>query len=62
MLDNSRPRFRTTEFTLADSLAIQQTRQSIVQCKPSFSLLLAVNICQYGQKCTDSITMVQMYV
>ena len=27
---------RTTEFTLADSRAIQQTRQSIVQCKPSF--------------------------
>ena len=34
--ETSRPSSRTTAFTLADSRAIQQTRQSIVQCKPSF--------------------------
>ena len=33
--ENSRTRFRTTVFTLADYCAIQQTRQRIVQCKPS---------------------------
>ena len=30
----------TTEFTLTDSRATQQTQQSIVQCKPSFKFNL----------------------
>ena len=34
--ENSRPRSRTTVFTLTDYRAIQQTRQRIAQCKPSF--------------------------
>ena len=36
--ENSRPHSRTTVFTLADYRAIQQTRQRITQCKPSFRL------------------------
>ena len=33
--ENSRPRSRTTVFTVADYCAIQQTRQRIAQVKPS---------------------------
>ena len=44
--ENSRPFSRTTEFTLADPRATQQTRQSIVQCNASFrgSILQLKNI------------------
>ena len=37
--ENSRPRSRSTVFTLADNRAIQQTRQRIAQCKLSITLL-----------------------
>ena len=36
--ENSRPRSRTTAFTLADYRAIQQTRPRIAQCKPSYTI------------------------
>ena len=39
MLENSRSRIHTTEFTLADSQVTQQARQSNVQCKPSLGLI-----------------------
>ena len=44
--ENSRARSCTTAFTLADCRAIQQTRQSIVQCKPSFRFLFLTGL--YG--------------
>ena len=37
---NSRPRSRTTVFTLTDYRAIQQTRPRIAQCKPSFRIII----------------------
>ena len=39
---NSRACSRTTVFTLTDYRAIQQTRQRIAQCKPSFTAMLIV--------------------
>ena len=38
MRGNSRPRSRTTVFTLTDYRAIQQTRQKIAPGKPSFRM------------------------
>ena len=46
--ENSWPRSRTTEFTLADSRAIQQTRQSIVPSKPSLTFRL-VSVTSFSQ-------------
>ena len=43
--ENSRPRSRTTTFTLDDSCATQQTRQRIVQCKPSYTIVLVCVLC-----------------
>ena len=41
---NSRPRSRTTVFTLADYRVIQQTRPRIAQCKPSFRIRVRIEL------------------